>query len=606
MNFESYKSFMNNVRLKILFFASWYPNKYNNVLGIFIRKKIQVVSTLCDTAVIYVMKDLSSKSIFDIESIIEENVFTVRIYFRTSSNPLLQALVYNIRFLYAYYLAWKVVKQHWGTPDVVHVNVVNRAGLPALFFKWLKGIPYIITEHSTPDVGFMKGEHKKPTFPYRILQKIIWSQSSGGSVDSTISMKFLRKIGILNAIRIIPNVITIDAAQLQRTTNHSQNDKIVGLHISILNERKNVYDIIQAIARLSLSRQDFEIHIIGEGEQKASLIELAKNLNVLNRFVFFHGYVTDEQKIEFITLSDFHILNSDAEGFSVVTAESLCYGLPVIITDCGGPEDFVSDKNGILIKRRDLQGLSVALEKMIDTARMYNRSQISAEACARFAPAVIAQQTYEMYESAKTMWPTGNTGRMISIPSHACVLDVGSGHQPHRRANVLLDKYPENTIHRTTQQIVRPPTKEFIVGDALAMPFQNKSFDFIIASHIAEHVDDPLQFCRELSRVGKGGYIETPGPLTEYLMPTPSHRWIVTKRKNQLFFKKNTVTQSYLPFFFKFFYLNRNGYTENTWNTENSILKSLNIILIKVWKYIPYAYTRIVWRDSINSVVTSK
>ena len=597
---------MNNVRLKILFFASWYPNKYNNVLGIFIRNKAQAISSLCDVAVIYAMKDPTAKNIFDIESVHDGSIFTVKIYFRTSSNPFLDRLLYNIRFLHAYYLAWKLVKQQWGTPDLIHVNVVDRAGIPALFFKWLKRIPYVITEHSTPDVGFTKGEHKKPRFPHRLLQMAIWGQSSGGSVDSTISMKFLKKMGITRQIRVIPNVVNIDATQLQRTKIPPQANKKVGLHISILNARKNVHDIIQAIADVSASRQDFEIHIIGDGEQKTSLVELAINLNILNRIVFFHGYVTDEQKLEFIARSDFHIINSNEEGFSVVTAESLCYGIPVITTDCGGPEDFVSEKNGIVVSRKDLKGLSAALKKMLDTARLYNRSQISAEACARFDPAVVARQTFEMYYTAKTIWPAGNTARMISIPSHAHVLDVGSGHQPHRRANVLLEKYPEGTIHRTTQQIAMPQGKEFIVGDALAMPFHDKSFDYIIGSHIAEHVDDPVQFCRELSRVGKGGYIETPGPLTEYLMPTASHQWIVTKRRNVLFFRKNTVARSYVPFFFRFFYLNRDGYVENTWKTKNPFLKKLNVILLKVWKHIPYAYTCIEWRDSIIGVVTSE
>jgi glycosyltransferase involved in cell wall biosynthesis len=596
---------MKNVRLKILYFASWYPNRYDKVLGLFIKNKAQAVSSLCDVAVIYAMKDPAAKNVFDIESSYEKAVFTVRVYFRTSRKAFYDALLYNFRFLHAYYLAWKIVKEHYGVPDLIHVNVVDRAGVPALFFKWLRHIPFVITDHSTPDVAYTKGERLKPLFPKRWLKRLIWRFSSGGSVDSTISLKFLEKIGISSKICVIPNVVNIDAAQLQRTKIPPQTDKKIGLHISILNARKNVHDIIQATAQVSTSRHDFEIHIIGEGEQKTSLIELAKNLNIFNRIVFFHGYVTDEQKLEFIARSDFHILNSDEEGFSVVTAESLCYGIPVITTDCGGPEDFVSSKNGIMVRRRDLKGLSAALEKMLETARSYDRVQISSEACARFDPSVVAQQTCEMYYMAKTMWPAGNTGRMVSIPPYAHVLDVGSGHQPNRRANVLLDKYPEGTIHRTTQQIALPQGKEFIVGDALAMPFPDKSFDFIIASHIAEHVDDPVQFCHELSRVGKGGYIETPGPLTEYLMPTASHKWIVTKRRNIIFFRKNTVNRSYVPFFFRFFYLNRDGYVENTWNTSSKILKNLNLILIKLWIHIPYAYTHIEWNGTVVGVIPS-
>ena len=64
-----------------------------------------------------------------------------------------------------------------------------------------------------------------------------------------------------------------------------------------------------------------------------------------------HGFVTEEQKLELLTNADFHILNSDDEGFSVVTAEAILYGIPVIATKCGGPEDFVTPSTGILIER---------------------------------------------------------------------------------------------------------------------------------------------------------------------------------------------------------------------------------------------------------------
>jgi glycosyltransferase involved in cell wall biosynthesis len=391
---------MNNVRLKILFFASWYPNKYDNVLGVFIKNKAQAVSALCDTAVIYVMKDPCAKNIFDVDSAYEENVLTVRVYFRIPHNPIIQAILYNIRFLMAYFLAWKTVKQHWGTPDLIHVNVADRAGLPALFFKWLKHIPFVITEHSTPDVGFIKGEKSLPIFTHKLFKKLVWKHCSIGSVDSTISKIFLEKIGITSTLLIIPNVVKIDKALLQKAQYPREHTKKVGLHISNLIERKNVNDIVQVVSWLSAVRNDFEIHILGTGSQENKLMDHARKLSILNRSIFFHGYVSEEQKLDFIAKSDFHILNSDEEGFSVVTAESLCYGIPVIITDCGGPEDFVSDINGIIIKRRDALELFSAMEKMLDTARLYNRSKISTEACRRFTPDVVAQQTLDMYRMA--------------------------------------------------------------------------------------------------------------------------------------------------------------------------------------------------------------
>jgi len=402
MNCESYKSFMNNVRLKILFFASWYPNKYNNVLGIFIRNKVQAVSALCDTAVIHVMKDPRMKNAFNIDSKYEENVLTVRVYFRASRNLLVDALLYNIRFLQAYYMAWKIIKQRWGTPDIIHVNVADRAGLPALFLKWLKRIPYVITEHSTPDVSFTKGEKSRPLFSHKVLKKFIWRNCSIGSVDSSISKKFLEMIGINSTILVIPNVVKIDEDRLQNTFHPPVQSKKIGLHISNLIERKNVHGIIQAVSKLSAIRNDFEVHILGTGDQEKILADRARELGILNQFLFFHGYVSEEQKLEYIAQSDFHILNSDEEGFSVVAAESLCYGIPVITTDCGGPEDFVTDNNGIIIKRRDTDGLAAAIEQMIKTSHSYDRNRISNEAYSRFAPQVVAAQTLDMYKTAKT------------------------------------------------------------------------------------------------------------------------------------------------------------------------------------------------------------
>lgn len=597
---------MNNIRLKILFFASWYPNKHNTVLGVFVKNKVQAVASLCDVAAIYAAKDPSARNTFDVEPSTEDSIYTVRVYFRTSSNPILDALLYNIRFLQAYYLAWKSVKEQWGVPDLIHVNVADRAGLPALLFRLLKRIPYVITEHSTPDVAFTKGERAKPLFPNRTLKRLIWKFSEGGSVDSTTSLKFLRMMRINKDINVIPNVVSVDSANLRQATFPSPTARKNGLHISILNERKNVREIVLAAGKLSASRSDFEIHIVGDGEQRHQLEALARELNLLDSIVFFHGYVSEEKKSELVAHSDFHILNSDEEGFSVVAAESLCYGIPVLTTDCGGPEDFVSEKNGILIKRRDLESLTAGIGRMLDSARSFNRSEIGAEARARFAPGVVARQTQEMYWKAKRYWPSGNTGTLIPISEKALVLDVGSGHHPHRRANVLLERFPEETIHRTTQQIVIPQDKEFVVGDGLAMPFRDKSFGFVIASHIGEHVDDPMQFCRELSRVATGGYVETPGPLTEYLMPTASHKWIVTRRGSTLFFRKNTVTRSVFPFFFRFFYLNRDGYVHDTWKTESVFLKLANVALLKIWVHFPYAYTRIVWHNTIVGITKSR
>jgi len=55
------------------------------------------------------------------------------------------------------------------------------------------------------------------------------------------------------------------------------------------------------------------------------------------------------------------------------------------------------------------------------------------------------------------------------------------------------------------------------------MQFKDKAFDFVIASHILEHMADPETFLKELQRIGKAGYIETPNAIFERLHPYNIH-----------------------------------------------------------------------------------
>ncbi len=107
------------------------------------------------------------------------------------------------------------------------------------------------------------------------------------------------------------------------------------------------------------------------------------------------------------------------------------------------------------------------------------------------------------------------------VNKDALVLDVGSGGNPYPRANVLLDAY-EDTPERFHLPLVKDRPMVFGVGEQ--MPFRDKAFDFVIASHILEHTSEPEKFIAELMRIGKAGYIETPDGFFERINPFRFHR----------------------------------------------------------------------------------
>jgi ubiquinone/menaquinone biosynthesis C-methylase UbiE len=109
---------------------------------------------------------------------------------------------------------------------------------------------------------------------------------------------------------------------------------------------------------------------------------------------------------------------------------------------------------------------------------------------------------------------------------------VGSGHRPHEDATHLVDLLPEDDSERgkPIQQLGLP----LLLANVESLPFKDKSFDYVYASHVLEHTQNPEAACKELMRIARAGYIETPSPFYEqgYNYPNPErgwpfHRWFV-------------------------------------------------------------------------------
>jgi len=109
-------------------------------------------------------------------------------------------------------------------------------------------------------------------------------------------------------------------------------------------------------------------------------------------------------------------------------------------------------------------------------------------------------------------------------PTKGRVLEIGSGDNPHPRADVLVDRYLRDNTERHGDLCVDRP---LVVADAHYLPFQNGVFAYSICSHILEHLDHPQQFARELERVSKAGYIGCPSEIAERLFHWAFHRWYV-------------------------------------------------------------------------------
>ena len=89
------------------------------------------------------------------------------------------------------------------------------------------------------------------------------------------------------------------------------------------------------------------------------------------------------------------------------------------------------------------------------------------------------------------------------------VLDIGCGYTANKYANIVADAQDLSKFYKD---------KNFIQITEKKLPFKDKEFDFVIASHVMEHVEDVEFFIKELERVSKQGYIELPTILEDNLV----------------------------------------------------------------------------------------
>ena len=97
----------------------------------------------------------------------------------------------------------------------------------------------------------------------------------------------------------------------------------------------------------------------------------------------------------------------------------------------------------------------------------------------------------------------------LSLNSSWNILDIGCGYGASKYANVVCDVQDLSKYY---------PNKTFIKLTEKKLPFKDKEFDFVIASHVLEHVDDIEFFISELERVSQQGYIELPTMLEDNLV----------------------------------------------------------------------------------------
>jgi len=134
--------------------------------------------------------------------------------------------------------------------------------------------------------------------------------------------------------------------------------------------------------------------------------------------------------------------------------------------------------------------------------------------------------------------------RLRSIKNTDRVLEIGPGSSPHPRADLLLELRYESSDEYKQQcgddgLTVSDP--RVVYYDGRKFPFEDNQFDYVICSHVLEHIQDVEFFCSEMFRVAKKGYFEYPLVYYEFLYDFPVHLNILKWHNGALFYARKNI-----------------------------------------------------------------
>lgn len=277
----------------------------------------------------------------------------------------------------------------YGKPDVIYGQFFFNSYI-ALPLSIRENIPLVTIEHAA---RFNEDDIDQESLSQS--REIYRHTAANIAVADSLRISLAKLFGI--QCHVVHNVFGREFgydADLER-----RHDKVKFITTGTLTYRKGFDLFIDALAKLNLPKDKWELTIIGAGEEKQHLQQqidaqhLTENIHLV-------GSKNKQEIARCLNEHDVFVLPSRNENFSVAVLEALACGLPVIASICGGIRECIDEKNGMLFEVDNCEQLVQCIRYMFEHYSEYDRAAIAADCKARFSAEVIAKKLTDIFRQA--------------------------------------------------------------------------------------------------------------------------------------------------------------------------------------------------------------
>ena len=177
-------------------------------------------------------------------------------------------------------------------------------------------------------------------------------------VNSSFSQGKTKEVYNITGVVIYPG---IDVNKFRPINYKNKEDYI--LTVARLSKFKNVDMLVRAFAKLK--NKKIKLKIVGDGEEKTNLADLAQQLGVSKRVKILSG-LSDKEVADSFSKAKIFVLCSKEEPFGMVPVEALASGTMAIADNSGGPKEIIdNNRNGILIEEMNEDKLAKCVDNLL-------------------------------------------------------------------------------------------------------------------------------------------------------------------------------------------------------------------------------------------------
>lgn len=366
--------------MKILHITNWYPSLIHPYRALWIKKLIDSLAPYCE-------QDIVHFEIYRGDYGIKSGHHGDGAKFIFVYLPFEVWRIYElISFAFLFWLSLK--NRFFRNYDIINFHIVYPTCTYLHLIRRFIHAKVLFTEH-------WSGYHfnfniQKPTKRGRI-QRIFHHNTPIVAVSEALvnDIKNFSQASFPNYV--VPNVV--DTRWFKPFPGIKSAKKQHFLMISQWKWPKDPLTVLHAWQKVILKYPELSLSIAGYGELYTDIQKLVNELD-LHGHVVLSGRLSAEQVAREMNDALGLIHCSGYETFSVVCAESLCCGTPVIASRVGGITEYVHTGNGILVSENNPEAFYGAIVSFLKHKDAFKREKIAADAIEKFSEKKVGEQYF--------------------------------------------------------------------------------------------------------------------------------------------------------------------------------------------------------------------